>query len=196
MQFIFPTHPTRTCRAEDIVDSSLLSISILNYLQTCARLLLDGEKRKTSQAYGTSSYFSIDLGRCPHTTPPPPTPEKDNSQCQRFHTRSVAIAAEVRASANGRGVRGEKIEAKRNTRKAQGREQRDCDRWKFGCCERWWWWWCCCVVIARASPRARRCGLRGYCDGQSTARARGGAKAASPQVSRCCCATVGVSVLV
>ena len=106
-------------------------------------------------------------------------PEKDNRQRQRLHTRSAVIAVQatiqVRASAaNGRGVRGEKIEAtKRDTREGQGRDRRG----EFGC-ERCWWW---CVTVVRAC--ARRCGLRGHCDGQSTARARGGAKAAPPRVA-------------
>jgi len=111
-----------------------------------------------------------------HTQTTTRTPEKDNEQCQRFHTRGATIAVQgttiqVRASANGRGVRGENFEATKDTKKErlEGRDRGECER------SRW------CVVV-RASC-ARRCGLRGYCDGQSTARARGGAKAAFSRVA-------------
>lgn len=107
------------------------------------------------------------------------TPEKDNEQRQRFHTRGAAIAVQVRASANGRSVRSEKIAATQRNKTRKGRlESRD-RRVECECeCGRW----CVVVDVVRASC-ARRCGLRGYRDGQSTAGARRSAKAASSRVT-------------
>jgi hypothetical protein len=174
MQFIFNT-PT----------------SAVNYLQLVRASFEMGKSAKVhkrSVRLHASPWHAKFVGGRSHK-PPPRTPEKDNEQRQRFHIRGVAIAVQgttlqVRASANGRSVRGEKIEAtstkRKNTRKErlEGHDRRgecECE------CERW----CVVVVVVRASC-ARRCGLRGYRDGKSTARARGGAKAASSRVvGRC-----------
>jgi len=175
MQFIFLTHTTRTRRVEDIKDS-FLPISILNHLQRVRGSFEMGKSAKLHKrtVRPMTRKFRRSL-TCSHHT----RPEKDNRQPRRFHIRSAAIAVQattqVRASAaaaNGRGVRGEKIEATKrdDTRKEQGRDRRG----EFGC--EWSRW---CVVVWAC---ARRCGLRGYCDGQSTARARGGAKAAPSRV--------------
>ena len=111
------------------------------------------------------------------------TPEKDNEQRQRFHTRGAAIAVQVRASANGRSVRSEKIAATQRNKTRKGRlESRD-RRVECECeCGRWCVLVIVVVVVVRASC-ARRCGLRGYRDGQSTAGARRSAKAASSRVT-------------